>query len=200
MLIFNSHDCNMARSGEIRRFPPFLTLKKSYLPLSRLQFKPGCLNLVCRCSRNSQWSFWGLRLFSFIAPLQSPKNSILWLGFLIASLPPSRKIKIIYSTRYRQKSLWFGQSDRFGDCLNIYECGRVRVKIQWCPNFGEEVLRGQKCKNFSFLSPSILNSKLCNKSKNRSPRSFRRKDKGFFFIFFDFEKGLCLPYHLNKLN
>ena len=93
--------------------------------------------------------------------------------FLIIFLPST---KINYTARYKPKSLQFGQLDQFGGRFGIYECGRLWVKIQLCSNLREEVLRGQKRKNCSFLSQSIENPQSYNMSKNQPSRSIRMGD------------------------
>ena len=73
--------------GEIWGGFPFLTFKKTILPLSPLQIKLENLNLVCRFSRSPRCAFWRSQLFSFIAPLspQCYKNlgfCFFWTWFL----------------------------------------------------------------------------------------------------------------------
>ena len=91
---------------------------------------------------------------------------------------------IIYFAQYEPKSLKFGQPAQFGGELDTYEWERPWVKIQLCPNFGEEVLRGQSRKNYSFVSQSMKNPKFYIIPKNQPSWSIRREDvKGFpFFV------------------
>ena len=66
------------------------------------------------------------------------------------------------------------------------------VKIQLCPNLGEEVMRGQKFKNYLFLNQPIENLKLHNISKNQPLKLIQKGDISFPPIF-DLKKVLFLP-------
>ena len=139
-----------------------------------------------------QYTFWGPRtpLRLFLA---------MWNIYFISTHHPPLNIKIIYSTWYRPKSLQFGQSAQFGGGLGIYEWGWTWVKIQFCPNFGEGVLRAQKRKIFPFSNQLIENQKLYNISKNQLPMSVWMGDMRISSLF-DLEKVLFLPYLPSKLS
>ena len=117
------------------------------------------------------------------------------MGFFSPVFMFSPKTKIIYSAQYRPKLLQFSQPAQFGGEFNIYKYmwGWCRTKIQLCPNLGERLPKGQKCKNCLYLSQSIENVKLYYMFKNRPPRSIRREDVRDFPVF-DLEKWLFLPY------
>ena len=53
------------------------------------------------------------------------------------------------------------------------------VKIQLCPNLGEEMLRGQKLQKCLYLNQLIENLKLYNISKNQLLELIKRGDIGF---------------------
>ena len=78
--------------------------------------------------------------------------------------------------------------------FNILEWGWLWVKIQVPHKFGKKGGGAKVSKPQQLFLSEIIDPKLYKLPKNQPPGSIRRADMEGVFPYFDFEKGLLLPY------